>query len=211
MAWRNCNASLRLVDEVNRRWPGRDKSSDGTIGDAAHASRSSDHNPWVVVGGQGVVRARDIDKDGIDAGWLAEYLRGLGARGDARLAGGGYVIWNRRITTPNFSGWKAYTGSNPHTHHVHVSFSRNQAGFDSNAGWGIVGAPAAAPASSGGDPLVRAAQARLKAAYKAYAGDLVVDGIPGPKTAAALREFQSRSGLPTTGVLDAATRRALGV
>lgn len=74
----------------------------------------------------------------------------------------------------------------------------------------IGGAPAAS-ASSGGDPLVRAAQAKLKAAYRAYAGNLVVDGIPGPKTAAAVREFQSRSKLPTTGIVDVATRRALGI
>ncbi|MGH3994992.1 MAG: hypothetical protein ACRDSN_21320 [Pseudonocardiaceae bacterium] len=135
--WRNCGASDALVAEVNTRWPRRDRGSDGTIGDAAHASRSSDHNPWVVVGGTGVVRARDIDVGGIDAGWLAEHLRRLGAAGDRRLTGGGYVILNRRITTPDFSGWRAYTGTNPHTSHMHVSFSRHAAGFDSRAGWGI--------------------------------------------------------------------------
>ena len=211
MGWRNCGASLALIGEVNTRWPARDRSSDGTIGDAAHASRSSDHNPWVVVAGMGVVRARDIDKDGIDAPWLAEYLRQLGARGDNRLTGGGYVIFNRRITVPNFSGWKAYTGSNPHTHHLHVSFSRDRAGFDSSAGWGIAGGGSAPAPATGGDPLVRAAQAKLKAAYRGYAGNLIVDGIPGPKTAAALREFQARSHLPTTGVVDAATRAALRI
>lgn len=143
MAWRNCGASLKLVAEINARWPNRDKASDGTIGDAAHATRTSDHNPWVVVNGIGVVRARDIDKDGIDAAWLAEYLRTLGARRDPRLYPGGYVIFNRRITTPDFTAWKAYTGTNPHTAHVHVSFSTAQAGFDSNAPWGIT---ATAPA-----------------------------------------------------------------
>jgi hypothetical protein len=139
-AWRNCAASLTLVAEINQRWPGRDKTSDGTIGDAAHAARTSDHNPWVIVDGVGVVRARDVDKDGIDAPWLAEYLRHLGAAGDPRLAGGGYVIFNRRITTPDFQNWRAYRGINPHEHHVHVSFSRNRAGFDSTSPWGITGA-----------------------------------------------------------------------
>lgn len=137
MAWRNCNASMRLLDFVNTRWPKRDKTSDGTIGDAAHATRTSDHNPWVKVGTMGVVRARDIDKDGIDAPWLAEELRKMGERGDPRLAGGGYVIFNKRITSPDFKGWKAYTGTNPHTAHIHVSFSLNQAGYDSNAPWVI--------------------------------------------------------------------------
>lgn len=211
MGWRNCAASLALVDEINRRWPGRDKSSDGTIGDAAHASRSSDHNPWVVVGGTGVVRARDVDKDGIDAPWLVEYLRGIGARGDARLTGGGYIIFNRRITVPDFTGWKSYTGSNPHDHHFHVSFSRNQAGFDSEAGWGIVvGGGNAAPAGGGND-LVRRAQAKLKAAYRAYAGHLAVDGVLGPQTVAVLREFQTRARISVSGALDAATVAALGL
>jgi hypothetical protein len=139
MAWRNCQASLTLVAAINAKWPARDKASDGTIGDAAHATRSSDHNPWVVVGGMGIVRARDVDKDGIDAAWCVEELRKLGRAGDPRLAGGGYVIYNRRITKPDFSGWSVYTGTNPHDHHFHVSYSLNEAGYDSQAGWDFLG------------------------------------------------------------------------
>lgn len=135
MPYRDCRASQALLQAVNTRWPNRDKASDGWIGDAAHASRSSDHNPWIVVNGWGVVRARDIDKDGIDAAWLAEELRKMGAARDPRLIGGGYVIFNRRITKPDFSGWQVYNGSNPHTSHIHVSFSRNEAGFDSTSPW----------------------------------------------------------------------------
>jgi hypothetical protein len=147
VTWRNCGASLTLIAEINTRWPGRDKTSDGTIGDAAHATRASDHNPWIIVNNIGVVRARDIDKDGIDAAGLAEYLRVLGANGDRRLRPGGYVIFNRRITAPDFSGWRAYTGVNPHDKHVHVSFSTAVAGFDSTAPWGLL-APPPAPAPS---------------------------------------------------------------
>lgn len=142
MAWRNAQASMVLVAEINRRWPNRDKSSDGTIGDAAHAARTSDHNPWLVKGGQGVVRARDVDKDGIDAAWIVEHLRKLGAMRDPRLWPAGYIIFNRRITKPDFSGWKTYTGSNPHDKHFHVSFSTDTSarGFDSTSGWGIASA-----------------------------------------------------------------------
>lgn len=159
MTWRNCEASLRLVGEVNTRWPGRDKSSDGTIGDAAHATRASDHNPFVVADGIGVVRARDIDKDGIDAAWLAEYLRLLGAKGDPRLAGSGYVIFNERITSADFKTWRAYTGSNPHTKHMHVSFSLNRAGYDSPAPWGI--STAALPIPNNTEDDLDANQARM--------------------------------------------------
>lgn len=145
MTWRNAAALVALRNGVNARWPKRDKASDGTIGDAAHASRSSDHNPWVVVNGVGVVRALDIDVDGINAAWYAEELRKLGAAGDHRLAGGGYVIFNNRITASDFKSWRKYTGSNPHTKHVHVSLSRNRAGFDDPAPWKFLGAPTAPP------------------------------------------------------------------
>lgn len=156
LPWRNCYASTSLIGEINALWPGRDKASDGTIGDASHQSRTSDHNLTVKVGPLWVVRARDIDKDGIPAAALAEYLRTLGERDDTRLYPGGYVIFNRRITASDFSGWRAYTGTNPHTSHVHVSFSRAESGFDSTASWGLAahfGRPAPPPAAPPARPL----------------------------------------------------------
>jgi hypothetical protein len=149
MNWRNCQASLSLVSAINAKYPGRDKASDGTIGDAAHATRDSDHNPWVKDShGQPVVRARDVDKDGVDAAWIVEQLRLLGQRGDRRLRNQGYVIFNRRITNADFSGWHVYTGINPHDHHFHVSFSLDEAGYDDQSGWDFLG----------GAPLTQAAQ-----------------------------------------------------
>lgn len=157
MSWRNCNASMTFVAAINAKYPKRDKTSDGTIGDAAHASRESDHNPWVIVAGIGVVRARDVDKDGVDAPWIVEELRKLGQTGDRRLRNGGYVIFNRRITKPDFSGWSVYTGTNPHDHHFHVSFALDQEGFDSTAAWLFLDQappPPAGPAPAPGIPPV---------------------------------------------------------
>src|SRR5215475_5155392 len=37
------------------------------------------------------------------------------------------------------------------------------------------------------------------------------DGVPGPQTVAALRQYQTAQGLPVTGLLDEATRQALGL
>lgn len=146
MTWRNCTASVRLLDAVNARWPNRSKVSDGTIGDTAHQKAgTSDHLPNAL----GIVRARDITAKGIDAAWLAEHLRLRGAAGDPRLTSGGYVIFNCRITKPDFSGWRSYGGANPHKSHVHVSFSRNPAGYDSAAPWDLSTSPTAAPSSGG--------------------------------------------------------------
>lgn len=44
----------------------------------------------------------------------------------ARRLGIMYIIWNKhmwRAYRP-FDGWQKYTGSNPHTDHVHISFAR---------------------------------------------------------------------------------------
>lgn len=146
MAWRNCKASITLADEMNARWPKRDRESDGTIGDAAHASRQSDHNPWVIDAGIGVVRARDVDEDldgnksngYLDAKVLFEHLLALARAGDDRLNGGGYLIYEGRIYSEknNWQG-REHTGPNAHAHHLHISFSRNKAGYDSTAPWGI--------------------------------------------------------------------------
>lgn len=139
MAWRTAHAIDELRNEVNRRWPNRSKVSDGTIGDAAHASRTSDHNPWIKVNGVGVVRAIDITANGIDPDAYAEHLRALGKAGDPRLTGGGYVIWNKRIASEKQGwAWRRYTGANGHTKHIHLSLSTKPAGFDSRASWGIL-------------------------------------------------------------------------
>ncbi|MES2044608.1 MAG: DNA/RNA non-specific endonuclease [Pseudomonadota bacterium] len=138
--WRIAKALLKLRDQVNATAPNRKKGWDGTIGDAAHASRSSDHNPWIVDGGQGVVTALDITHDpqgGCDAGKLAESIR---TNKDKRVK---YVIWNRRIANaspidgqPTWA-WRPYSGANPHDHHVHISVAAKKAQYDATSPWVI--------------------------------------------------------------------------
>lgn len=59
--------------------------------------------------------------------------------------------------------------------------------------------------------LVRKVQDKLKRHYPLYAGKLKVDGVAGPKTIAAIREFQRRSGLKRDGIAGVATLRKLGI
>lgn len=116
---------VTLRDQVNRRFPKRDKTADGWAGDRAHSERVSDHNPDA----RGWVHAIDIDKDfGApgDADRLANQLlkAALHGRDNGRLK---YVIWNGQIASGSFKKhfwtWRPYTGSNKHTHHIHVSFT----------------------------------------------------------------------------------------
>lgn len=120
-------ATLRA--EFNRAFPARSKSHDGWIGDAAHAKTKSDHNPDA----KGRVRGVDLTAGGAVGAALAEVaINTLKRRGQK-----GYVIHAGRIANPSVQGgkWRRYTGSNPHTHHVHVSAHTM---LTSTAAWGVV-------------------------------------------------------------------------
>ena len=109
---------------VNAHYPGRDKSSDGWIADAAHmAAGMSDHCP----NEHGIVHAIDIDadlkpkaKDRTAAHHLAEMIRQQGMTGERPIS---YVIFAGRIASPRLRWvWRRYRGTNPHHGHIHVSF-----------------------------------------------------------------------------------------
>jgi hypothetical protein len=138
MSWRVALSLEVLLHEINTAAPTRSKVSDGSIGDTAHSSRVSDHNP----NPHGVVRARDFTHDpngGLDCHDLAAALTALLGTHPA-LASGAYVIWNRRIfsTDRRGEGWRVYTGSNPHDHHLHLSVATAATGYDSTAHWGVM-------------------------------------------------------------------------
>jgi hypothetical protein len=125
--------------EANALYPNRDKSSDGWIGDAAHSSRTSDHNPdW-----RGAVHAYDLDEDldgntsdsGAELAFLAEAIR---SRRDPRVK---YVIYEGRIfasyatsTRPAWT-WGPYSGTNAHRHHMHVSVLSTDIGENDTRPW----------------------------------------------------------------------------
>ena len=100
-----------------------------------------------------------------------------------------------------------------HQDHLHVDV-----GEWSNLGRGLVrhtppessSAPDTSRSAAPGDPGLRSVQARLNRDYPAYSR-LVVDGIDGPATRAAVSEFQRRSGLVPDGIAGPRTRARLGL
>jgi len=152
----------------------------------------------------------------------------------ARRFGISYIIWNTKMWREYAPerGWAAYTGSVPHTDHIHLSFSWD--GAMARTSWWTgkattvvdlgpcrVYAGQYAPLYTG--PRVATCPTNLPAApvspFPVYvlgqtnpqiavaqrALHVIVDGHFGSLTLAAVISWQTRAGLPITGVLDKAT------
>lgn len=131
--WRLAPCLVDLIKQCDDLFPNRSTASDGSIGDAAHASRASDHNPadgWVCA-----VDVTDDKANGCDADLLAQHIV---ASRDPRVK---YVIWNRTIAKSYASNgvpaWQPYpyTGTNAHDKHTHVSVHNTAAARNDLSAW----------------------------------------------------------------------------
>lgn len=212
--WKVAGSLEQLRAQLDEHAPRRSRASDGAIGDAAHRSRASDHNPWFHLAGQHYVTARDFTHDpggGLDCDALAAAL----VRGrDQRLK---YMIWDRRILAGNAGpspwAWRDYAGSNPHTRHLHLSVVADARSLTRIA-WLLPGltAPVAILRLGSRGPEVEELQRVLNAWYpRDLVPPLATDGIYGPLTAAAVRLCQERAGLVVDGVVGSRTRAVLNL
>lgn len=212
MSWRIAESLKTLRKQIDALFPNRSKVSDGAIGDAEHASRSSDHNPWVKdARGQGVVTAIDITHDptkGVDCDWLA---RVLVASRDKRIK---YIIWNRQICSSKNSPWKwrPYSGPNAHTKHLHISVDPTPDLYDNIRDWNLdiaVIQPQIENLLEMGDsgPKVTELQQRLAALGFLKPAD--VDGFFGKQTRAAVINFQKLNKIAADGIVGKDTRAIL--
>jgi len=127
--WRTAKRLLTLLAEVNQLYPGRNKASDGTIGDAAHQKGKSEHNPDE----NGVVRALDITIPllGTPGRVLADLII---ANRDASLW---YVIVDGQIWEDG--KWSKYNGADQHYGHIHVSLYDKPELYDKTTPWLLKG------------------------------------------------------------------------
>lgn len=125
-----CPAGVTFRDQLNKRFPKRDKRSDGWIGDAAHSKRFSYHNP----DRNGVVWALDVDENFGRGTWrfgkaakrlanqLIAYARS-GLPGADRIL---HVVYEDRVASGTYKKWwwvwrgKGYG----HTEHIHITFKQ---------------------------------------------------------------------------------------
>jgi hypothetical protein len=141
VAWYLNGALTRFREAVNAAYPHRDKESDGTIGDEAHSSRSSDHNPdpagesdagsvdaWdmdVEVNGRGQLYAADVEK----------LKRVFESHPSSK-----YWIHNDQISHRS-EGWKprsySYAGPDRNRHEKHVHFNTREEFEESRAPWEV--------------------------------------------------------------------------
>lgn len=202
-AWRLSPSLDELRKQVNEFAPNRSKISDGTIGDAAHASRKSHHNP----DSEGFVRGLDITHDlkhNVDGNLLAEEI--IRSK-DVRLD---YIIWNRQICSgpegPSPWMWRKYTGTNPHTKHVHISV-RGGAHRTSIKPWIIdLGSSGQAPQEIPTYPVLAKGTKgpdveRLQNLLNKHGAGINPDSDFGPKTRDAVRAFQRKKGLVVDGIV----------
>lgn len=214
-----------LTNDLEKKYPGVTIYG---IGDSAHKAEVSDHNEDDTPG----VRTEQTDPDNVPEHRAIDVMIGSVFTKDAadalvakmvadpssrnRLY---YIIWHRSIWTAK-NNWKpeVYSGSNPHTDHVHFD---GLASADGNASsWPVVftaaGSGPTPPATTvhvvkrgdGGTEVGRI-QYFLRNTFPAYRHDvsvrpgvlLIVDSSFGAQTEAWVKEFQSRTSLVEDGIV----------
>lgn len=220
MSWRLAESLDQLRDQVNELLPKRRKESDGTIGNAEHASRSSDHNPWVRDKNMGVVTALDLTHDpkgGFDSYLFAQSLMD---NEDPRIK---FIISNGKICSGTGQGhpawkWRGYSGKNRHDHHVHISVKSDKQLYDSRLPWKFelhsegttttrdYKEPPATLRNGAKGEAVKHLQSLLN---RKKGFTLSNDGIFGDQTELAVRKFQKDSDLVSDGIVGPQTWREL--
>lgn len=202
-------ACKQALQDATKKWPQRNRASDGIMGDAAHQKRRSDHNDG---------NAFDLTHDeahGVDCSVLSRQVIK-----DSRVT---YVIFAGEIYRrykPQL-GWVNYTGPNKHFHHMHVSIRPESRDDVSPWPWSPknptedeVETLYSMPVLRLRSPMdrgesVKTLQRRLNAVVTSAPEKLEVDGIFGFEVDRWVRSFQHSRGLKVDGIVGPSTWKAL--
>lgn len=182
---------VQLRTDVNDIAPGRDKTSDGWIGDRAHQDRVSDHNddevgrvPIRDADNKHEVHALDLDVNlrtpGLTMEAIVQHIVGRCRTGTERRLR--YVIYDRRIWEAS-NGWRqrAYSGDNPHDQHAHFSASYDAWHEANTASWRLEEIPVALTDADKkwlADQIDKAASTAAERVWSTRITDFADDGTP---------------------------------
>jgi hypothetical protein len=220
-SWRLAKSLARLESEIKSAYPG---TTVWDIGDEDHQAGYSDHNP----NAKDVVCAIDVlDDDGLN---LAKFVAHLIANPHPNLR---YVIYNEVIyQRKNGFEPEEYHGPNKHKRHAHVSVGngpdgRSTTNYDNSstpwriASMGDSAPPPAKPSKPSTGTKLGSKMPTIERGNKgsrvrmlqglllAWHYSIKIDGIFGPATERAVRDFQSKHARPVDGVVGPITWNAL--
>jgi len=207
MAWVLTRGLNTVRSEFDSVWPGRDKRSDGSVGDLAHQTGSSGHNPdrtgkaeYKDGDALDEVRAIDVDKD-LVPGSSVDHMELVVQYLVKKARAGGYIpfrylIYKGRIWARS-DGWKTrtYTGANKHPEHLHASgdYTQTADNWTGSLGLATIGGQEMFVQFGASGNAVRYLQYRL---HNLGFSVGTVDGDYAAKTAAAVaaavKEFNGR-------------------
>lgn len=131
MGWVRVKWIPQLFAAFDALWPNRNHAQDGTIGDSAHQSSPSGHNPDDTAGSKPEredadnipeVRAADVDSRGVNMQAVVDAIVSNPNERKRFI----YIIFNGNIWSAS-NGWRKakYNGSDQHTTHAHFSGDPN--------------------------------------------------------------------------------------
>lgn len=141
----------------------------------------------------------------------------------ARRVGVNYIIWNRQIWkawAPE-RGWQAYTGSSPHTDHIHLSFTwdgavKRTSWWTGTAVTNYLTGPPGTEMPTSNDPrdyvkvtLRRGSRGKPVEVLQRSIGGIGVDGSFGPATETRVLGYQKEKGLTQNGIVDSRVWNAI--
>jgi hypothetical protein len=128
----------KLRAQINAKFPNRSKLSDGWIGDPAHQTTDSDHNPHIKETKANVVSAVDITNDpahGCDANKIAKALVASRDKRIKYVISNGMKVYSHKVGSGLPWVWRVYKGKNKHDHHFHISVLAQKSLYDSESAW----------------------------------------------------------------------------
>ena len=218
--WHLAPSLAALRTEINTRWPNRDRSSDGAVGDARHQTRTNSHNParypgGPAVGTAGSVHALDITARGIDVSMVLNAVIG-----DPRVW---YVIHDGQIWSRT-TGWAPRRQpGDPHLTHIHINLREDSQAASVSAeqdtsrwlgGSGSRGASAPSRTSAAALPTSVTKSLQRALISRGFAIPSGPTGWYGPETTRAVAAFQRSQGWGGSGadgIAGALTLTRLGI